>query len=55
MSAATSSRYGHMAIGVASRAHVGTAWTAMHVLPGVKPSFIEDATAHRRVPEVLPT
>ncbi len=55
MSTTTTQRYGSMAIGVASRAHVPSTWTAIHVLPGVKPSFAEDAIAHRRVPEVLLT
>lgn len=55
MSTTTTQRYGSIAIGVASRAHVvSTTWLANHVLPGVKPSFM-DATAHRRFPEVLLT
>ncbi len=56
MSATTNYRYGHMALGMSTRAHVDTAvWTAIHVPAGVKQSFIEDATTHRRSPEVLLT
>jgi hypothetical protein len=56
MSAANYACYDQMVGGTWSRAHVLAAMpTASHVPAGIKRSFIKDATAHRRVPEVLLT